>query len=143
MSIRPRARTRRWFAAAAIAAILALAPSGARANWSITTLTNNSGQVVTINVPVQNGASVANLNISTRGDLAIIIPVNGAVSFVDMGHTSCPTSYYWWVAVTYNSTHWGIFYNGNGTVNMTINSNATVSFTAGPATKVVNGTGCP
>jgi hypothetical protein len=143
MSTRLNACARRWLVVAALAALFGFHAVDARANWSITTLANNSGQVVTINVPVGNGGTVTNLNISTRGDLNVILPVNGAVSFVDMGHTSCPTSYYWWVNVTYNSTHWGIFYNGNGTVNMTINSNATVTFTAGPSTKIVNGTGCP
>lgn len=117
--------------------------STANANWSISTLTNHTNQVISVNYPVTAGGQ-RGYGVVTGGDAAVSIIGFGLVYFQDKGpNTKCPGAPYWWVSITYNGAEWGMFYDGNGSVAMTVNADGSLSFTPGPATQVVQGSGPP
>jgi hypothetical protein len=112
------------------------------ANWSIRTLTNHTGQIISVDYPVPPGARRTYGDLGVGGDAVVAIPGFGVVTFEDTGHKPyCGP--YWSVAITYNGSQWGMFYDGGGTVDMIVNADGTLGFTPGPGTQVVSGTGPP
>jgi hypothetical protein len=125
-------------------AFLALGVAGpASANWSIGTITNRTQQTISVSMPIAPGQTGTAAGYSVRGNLAIVVPGQGPILFLDKGHNSPCSRPYWGVAVTYQTQKWGIFYDGGGTFDVTVNADGSISFTPGPNTQVVSGTGPP
>ena len=118
-------------------------PNSAAALWQLSKLTNNSNQIISFSLPLAAGATVTNANAMVRGDLGVVVPGQGVVTFIDKGHNTPCSRPYWGVEITFNDKKWGFFYDGGGTVSMTVNDNGTVSFVAGPAGQIVVGSGPP
>lgn len=132
------------FIAAMVATGIALVTgptTPAWANYQIRTLANNTNQIVSISFPVGPGGRSSSSFVS--GNMVVAIPGKGIVSFRDMGHNTPCSRPYWGVAIKYKTQQWGFFYDGGGTIDMTINADGSVAFAAGPAGIVVNGSGPP
>ena len=116
-------------------------PNSAAAVWQLSKLTNNSNQIISFSLPLTAGATVTSDKAMVRGDLGVVVPGQGVVTFIDKGHNTRCNRPYWGVEITFNDKHWGFFYDGAGTIEMTVNDNGTVSFVAGHAGQVVVGSG--
>ena len=130
-------------ALAAVVAGLAASPP-ALSNWLVRELVNNSGQIVTVGVPLGAGRTMTGLDLDPRGDLVIVVPEDGALNFKDMGsNTVCPNiGHGWWVDVTYHDREWRYFYDGEGRIDVTIGANGDVSLANSGVGTVVDGDGC-
>lgn len=115
----------------------------ADANWSIRSLTNKTNQTISISIPFGPNETRQQSGYMVRGNIAVVIPGQGPVLFLDKGHNTNCGRPYWGVAVSYQNQTWGIFYDGDGTVDMTVNADGSIAFAPGPATQVVNGSGGP
>jgi hypothetical protein len=135
----------KWKAVVLVAAGLTLASSRVDANWTIGQLVNNSGQPVTISVPIGPGTvNGVSSQLATRGNLAVIVLGTGAAVFTDQGHNTPCSRPYWGVKIEYGSQTWGFFYDGGGVVNMTVNADGSVAFAgASNPSQVVVGSGPP
>ena len=111
--------------------------------WQIRTLTNKTKEIASISIPVGPGATKQSSKLGVSGDLVVAIPGNGLMTFKDMGHNTPCSRPYWGVSINYQGKYWGLFYDGGGTIDVTINADGTASFTAGPAGQIVQGSGPP
>lgn len=123
--------------------LVALSAAPAYALWTIRTVVNKTDQIVSVSIPVYAGATKTSQNMVVTGSLVVAIPGHGVVSFQDKGHNTLCRHPYWGVAITYNAQQWGFFYDGAGTIDMTINADGSLTFVAGPGGQVVNGSGSP
>jgi hypothetical protein len=115
----------------------------ASANWSLRTIVNKSNQIASVSVPIAPGATVPGNFAQRRGDIAVIVPGQGPIVFLDQGHNTPCDRPYWGVSVSFKKQTWGFFYDGDGTLDLTINADGTISLAAGPAGQVVAGNGPP
>jgi hypothetical protein len=121
--------------------VVAAMASPAFANYQIRTLTNNTDQIAAISFPVGPGGRSSSTFVN--GDMVVAIPGKGIVIFRDQGHNTPCSRPYWGVSIKYNDQQWGFFYDGGGTIDMTINADGSLAFVAGPAGVIVNGSGPP
>ncbi|HXI12102.1 MAG TPA: hypothetical protein VNM92_05595 [Thermoanaerobaculia bacterium] len=131
------------FSKAVVALVVLIHSTSADANWSLRKIVNNSNQIASVSVPISPGATVPGNFVQTRGDIAVIVPGQGPIVFRDQGHNSPCSRPYWGVSVTFKKETWGFFYDGGGTVDLTINSDGTITLSPGPAGQVVVGNGPP
>lgn len=114
----------------------------ASATWAIRTLTNQTNQTLGVSYPIGPGGRLGS-NTMSGGDAVIAVPGHGIVTFKDMGHNTPCSRPYWGVAIKYKGQQWGLFYDGGGTVDVTINADGSLSMVGGPASVVVAGSGPP
>jgi hypothetical protein len=120
---------------------------GAWARWHLGKIVNNSSQILTLNLPVNPGAtlnatSTSGYSIQDRGALFIVLPENGVVNFVDAGHKTPCMHPEWAVTITFGHDTWGYYYDGEGVIDATISAQGTVSFTTSNG-QIVPGGGPP
>jgi len=120
-----------------------LASASAWANWSLRSLTNNYGQIVSISLPFAPGESRQSDKYLVRGNMAVVVPGQGAIIFTDKGHNTPCSRPYWGVLIEYLDKKWGFYYDGEGTVDLKVNADGSIALTPGPAGQIVPGGGPP
>ena len=129
--------TRVSFLIAAALLGLALAGGDALALWSINSLTNNYQYAVTVAYPLGSGGTVTGSDITVRGDMAITVPGHGIIQFTDMGDQWKCAGHTWSVFIQYGDDTWGLFYDGGGSLDVTINADGTATLTARGAGAII------
>lgn len=117
--------------------------ASAHALWSIRSLVNHTDQILSLSIPIYPGGAKDSQNMLISGNLVVAIPGHGVVSFQDKGHNTPCERPHWGVAISYNDQNWGFFYDGGGTIDVTINADGSLALVPGPAGQIVVGTGPP
>lgn len=101
--------------------------------WQLGSVTNQTGNPITVNVPFRQGTADVAATVAERGDAALGIVSFGLLIVQDRGYASSCAAAYRRALITLGNLRWSYFYQPGAKLSVTVNAGGTPTFSPWPA----------